>query len=190
MDRTTLNLAALALFACVLHANPQQPEKIHPPAKDPAPPAPPAVPKPPAFVPGSAKIQGEVLNCEIATTRHVPVTVFVNVVKDGQTVTEARTVIETRTVLERRLVPLKDVRAYVIDPKAGDPTKALQPVDATKLPQLLGQTPKPLIALGRTPTTAELKDAKAGSLLLVLSEPKPVPKPVPLPPAPREPAKP
>ena len=100
-------------------------------------------------------------------------------------VTETVTVLTTVYVLTRRLVPLKDVQGYLVNPKAGDPTKALQKVDPTKLLEQIGKSPKPLIAAGRTPTPAELKDAKEGSLLLVVPASAPAPRdptvPVPLP---------
>jgi hypothetical protein len=176
----------LTIFACVLHANPQQPAKLPPPAKDPAPPAPPAVPKAPAFYPSPVKIEGDALHCEVLSTQQVPQNVSRTVIKEGKPVTETVTVMTVVYVLTRRVVPLKDVQGYLVNPKAGDPTKVLQKVDPTKLLEHIGKSPKPLVAAGRTPTPAELKDVKESSLLLVVPGAAPAPRdpkvPAPAPP--------
>jgi len=162
MLRITLCLASLAVLAGRLRAE----EK--PPA-----------PKAPQLSPGTARIEGDNLLCELRTTRYVPERRREEVRQGGTTVTVERTVYVPVEVTQRRLIPMKGLQAYVTGDKGTDPTKRLQPLDPTKLAQMLKTNPRVYFTGTDKLSPEQVKDLKEGNVILVLPRDKPVPRPLP-----------
>src|SRR5262245_10866179 len=164
MLRMILGLAAVAVLACGLSAQ----EK-------------PMGPKPPVLSPGTAKIEGDNLVCEVTVLRYVAVNRQETVVQAGKlvTVTRAGEVREKDT--PRRSLPLKGLQGYAISGKGADPTKRLQWLDSTKLAEWLKTSPRVLFAWGNDKGLAEqTKELKEGSVIVVLPREKQGPR-LPLP---------
>jgi hypothetical protein len=161
MRRITLCLALLALVPLGLRADTKPP-----------------MPKAPPLSPGTAKVEGENLLCELTIVRRVPETRAVTVVKDGKAVTENRTVVVETYVMERRYFALKGLQAYVIGDKGTDPTKRLQSLDPTKLPQLLRNSNRVFFHWNADkPIADQVKELKEGIVILVVPSEKPAPRP-------------
>jgi hypothetical protein len=157
MLRITLCLASVAVLACGLRADEKPPR-----------------PKDPPLASGTAKLQGENLLCDVVRTVYRTETRPVTVMKDGMLVTETRTVMVPVQFTERRLIALKGLRAYVTGGEGADPTKQLQELDATKLPEVLNSGPRVLFALdGQKVEPAQVKGEKKGTVVLVVPRLKP-----------------
>ena len=161
MLRMTLCLMSLATLACGLPAQPKPP-----------------VPKEALLSPGTAKVEGDKLLCELTTLEYRSETRAVTVVKDGKAVTENRTVNVPVYVPERRYIALKGLQAYVTADKGTDPTKRLKSLDSTKLTQLLKDNTRVFFFSGADKLDAEkVKDLKEGNVILVVPREKPAPRP-------------
>src|SRR5207249_11497962 len=91
------------------------------------------------------------------------------VLQGGKTVTIVRTVYVPVQVMERRLIPMKGLQAYIIGDKGPDPTKRLQPLDSTKLAQMLKTNSRVLFFLGADkPRAEQVKNLKEGNVILAL----------------------
>ena len=163
MLRITLCLASVAALACGLRAE----EK--PPA-----------PKAPPLSPGTAKVEGDNLLCELTTIRYVPEQRTETVVQGGMAITVKRTVYVPVSETQRRLIPIKGLQAYAIGDKGTDPTKRLQPLDSTKLAKMLKTNTRVFFFRGADKVSAEqVKDLKDGNVILVLPREKPASRPLP-----------
>jgi hypothetical protein len=157
MLRVTLCLASVAVLACGLRADEKPPR-----------------PKDPPLASGTARLQGEHLRCLFVRTVYRTERQSVTVMKDGMLVTEVRAVMVPVQVEEMRLIALKGLRAYVTGGQGADPTKQLQELDATKLPEVLKSGPRVLFALdGQKVGPAQVKGEKKGTVVLVVPRPKP-----------------
>jgi len=161
MRRIALCLTSLAVVTLGLRADTKPPP-----------------PKAPPLSPGTARVEGENLLCEVTIARYVPETRTVTVIKGGMPVTETRTVHVPTYVTERRYIAMKGLQVYVIGDKGTDPTKRLQSLDPTKLPQLLRNSNRVFFHWsGDKPILDQIKELKEGNVILVVPSEKPAPRP-------------
>jgi hypothetical protein len=134
---------------------------------------PPPVPKAPPYSPGTAQIEGENRVCKMITTRYEAVKELFQVIEAEMVVNKTRIVYRSVQIEERAVHPLKDVKGHLVRPKGGDPTKAVQPLDITKLPEALKKgTPVIFIRAGESLEPSDLKSLKDGTIVLTLPKPE------------------
>jgi hypothetical protein len=131
--------------------------------------------KPPKISPllqGSAKVDGKKVRCLVVQTRYVPKEEVYYVKEGGKRVARKRMVLVPVFTATERVIPLKEVKGHVVgDPS--DPSKALRPLDPTKVQQRLQKETRVLfVDAGQKLGPAHLKGLKKGTVILILLDPK------------------
>jgi hypothetical protein len=131
---------------------------------------PPPMPKTSPLTQGTARLTGENLLCGYNMLQYREVQQTVRVVKCGQVITETRTTRVPYNVFVHTPLPLKGLRGHVVgDPK--DPSKSLSPLDVSQLPELLrNQTRVFFVPDGQRPSPDQVKELKAGTVILFLPQ--------------------
>ncbi len=141
-------------------------------------PAAPPMPKSVVLTQGTAKLEGEILRCQVTIMQYREEQRFETVIQAGQAVTQAVTVKVPYYVAVQQIVPLKGLQGYHVTGKGGDPTKAFEAVDAAKLPKLFEQNrPIAFTPPGEKVTADTVKGLKEGTIVLVQPKPEPPPPP-------------
>lgn len=141
-----------------------------PPAEKPMP----AAPAP--LLHGSAEYIFAHLQCEINHVKYVQLPQTYTVTEGGKEVTKTRKVTTPYLSIERRLVPVEGLKGFVVSQQKGKPVKTLAPLDTAMLSEWFG-TRKPLLfSLEETVKPEQVKDAKEGTVVLILPKAE-APKP-------------
>lgn len=128
----------------------------------------PPAPMPVPLMNGSAKLMGESLLCEVNILNYKPQQVSYTVIEDGNAVTKTKTVAVPYLVGEMRIIPLAGLKGFVVRSPGEDPTKVLGPLDKTKIPQQFAEKKPVLISLDEKVKPEQVKDAKQGTVVLIL----------------------
>ena len=135
------------------------------------------MPKPPILSPGTIRVQGTALHCQITVTEYRSVNEVRRVIKQGQVVIENSTRQVPYSVVKTVVLDPKMIQAYKTGARSDDPTKSLDTVDPAALPALLKNLTQVMIAHVDKLKPEDVKDIKAGTLILILSKPQDPPKP-------------
>jgi hypothetical protein len=143
----------------------------------------------PVLFKAAARVEGDRLTCQFVSPRQTTRTEARTVIKDGKRIQQMVEVPTTYFVSQEGIFSLKETQVYITGKKA-DPTKLLQKADPAQLADLLGKNPPGLMVTENVEkvTSAQLKDVKEGTVILVLPKTRHAPPSVPpLPPGPKPP---